>query len=455
MKTFSIRNSGSATAVMVQAFDFLAVCAGGWLSYQLRFSGSLQVVEMQSGDRMLVLGMAVFSALFFGKIYRLWPGGSLGAMLGRVTIGWVATWVLLIVLLAMTKNMEAFSRLWLTSMLGLTTVTLWMGRATAFCVMARMRRAGYLHKTVVLYGDTKTITAVRQRIKNATWSGYDIVATVLHGDQTDLAALDARLKPDEIWIGLAMADQAQLQDITHALSQSVANIRLLPDLMMYQILNHGMTVTLGIPMVDISVSPMFGGRRVAKALLDYAVASVALLLLSPLLIGIAIAVKLTSKGPVLFKQRRHGWNDEVIYVYKFRSMTVHQEVYGSTTQASRQDSRVTPLGRFLRKTSLDELPQFINVLQGRMSVVGPRPHALNHNREYLKLIPRYALRHKVKPGITGWAQVSGFRGETDTLDKMENRVKCDIYYLENWSLWMVLKIIFMTPLATIQNKNVY
>ena len=136
-------------------------------------------------------------------------------------------------------------------------------------------------------------------------------------------------------------------------------------------------------------------------------------------------------------------------------MTVHQESEGTVTQARRLDNRVTPLGRFLRKTSLDELPQFINVLQGRMSVVGPRPHSLKHNREYVKLIPRYALRHKVKPGITGLAQISGFRGETDTLDKMEGRVKQDIYYLENWSLWMDLKIIFMTPLATLQNKNVY
>ena len=455
MKSFPIRTSGSATAVMVQALDFFAVCAGGWFAYLLRYSGSFEPIDMRSGDQILVLGLAVFSALFFGKIYRLWPGGSLGAMIGRATFGWVVTWVLLIVLLAMTKNMESFSRLWLITLLVMTAVTLWIGRATAFAIMARMRSAGYLQKSVVLYGDTKTITAVRQRIKSATWSGYDIVGTVLHGDKTDLAALDAQLKPDEIWVGLGMAEQAQLQDITHALRHSVANIRLLPDLMMYQILNHGMTVTLGIPMVDISVSPMFGGRRVIKALQDYTVAFIALLFLSPLLVAIAIAIKLTSRGPVLFQQKRHGWNDEEILVYKFRSMTVHQESEGTVTKARRLDNRVTPLGRFLRKTSLDELPQFINVLQGRMSVVGPRPHALKHNREYVKLIPRYALRHKVKPGITGLAQISGFRGDTDTLDKMEGRVKQDIYYLENWSLWMDLKIIFMTPLATLQNKNVY
>lgn len=239
-----------------------------------------------------------------------------------------------------------------------------------------------------------------------------------------------------------------------SLSQSTANIRLLPDLKMYQILNHGMSVTLGIPMVDISVSPIFGGRHLAKLLLDYTVALLILIVISPLLVVIALAVKLTSPGPVLFKQKRHGWNGKEIWVYKFRSMVVHQETHG-VTQATKNDQRVTPVGRFLRKTSLDELPQFINVLQGRMSVVGPRPHALAHNHEYMQHINKYSLRHKVKPGITGWAQICGYRGETDTLDKMEDRVKHDLYYMEHWSLWMDLKIILLTPLATLQNKNAY
>jgi putative colanic acid biosynthesis UDP-glucose lipid carrier transferase len=455
MSSFSIRKSASVIGVMVQSLDFFAVCAGGWLSYQIRFSTPPELAELQSPERLLILGLAAFSALFFGKVYRMWPGGSLPAMVGRVTLGWFATWVMLIVLLTMTKSAESFSRIWLLTWLLVSTITLWMGRITAFFVMVEMRRGGYQHKSVVLYGDTKMLSTVRNRIERATWSGYDIVSTVLHGDGTDIGALDASYKPDEIWISLSMADQAQLDDVLHALRHSVANIRLLPDMMMYQILNHGMSITVGIPMIDISVSPMFGGRRVVKALLDYAVAGLALLMLSPVLLVIAAAIKLTSKGPVLFQQKRHGWNDEEIWVYKFRSMAMHKESDGAVTQALRGDPRVTPVGRFLRKSSLDELPQFINVLQGRMSVVGPRPHALKHNSDYVKLIPKYALRHKVKPGITGWAQICGYRGETDTLDKMEGRIKHDLYYLEHWSLWMDLKIIAMTPLATVQNKNVY
>ena len=440
---------------MVQTLDFLAVCAGGWLAYELRFAGSAAASSLNPEDRFLILGVATFAALFFDKVYRMWPGGSLPAMVGRVTLGWVTVWTLLMALLVLTKSAEKFSRVWLLSWLFITIVTLWTGRIAAFFIMVRMRRAGFQRKRVVLYGDTKMMHTVKDRIERATWSGYDIVGTVLQGDGTDIEKLDATLKPDEIWISLNLSDQTQLDGVMHALRHSVANIRLLPDVTMYQILNHGMSITVGIPMLDISVSPMFGSRMIVKALQDYLVASVAVVVLSPILAAIACAIKMTSKGPVLFQQKRHGWNDNEIWIYKFRTMVVHQEVQGAVTQAQREDTRVTPVGRFLRKTSLDELPQFFNVLQGRMSVVGPRPHALKHNDDYMKLIPHYALRHKVKPGITGWAQICGYRGETDTLGKMEGRIMHDIYYLEHWSLWMDLKIIALTPLAVLQNRNVY
>jgi len=455
VSSFSIRKSFSVTSLMVKSLDFLSVCAGGSLSYQMRFSNGTQWISIRPEDHMLILGLALFSALFFDKLYRMWPGGALAAMVGRVTVGWIVAWIGLLVLLALTKNAEFFSRGWLILWFVTTAVTLWVGRVIAFLIMAQMRRAGYYHKSVVLYGDTQMMEKVKERIELAAWSGYDIVETLVPEDGKDLELIDARLKPDEIWISLQMSDQNQLNALMLSLRNSVANIRLIPDLKMYQILNHGMSVTVGIPMVDISISPMFGGRQIIKSIQDYVVASLALLVLSPLMLVIAVAIKLTSKGPILFQQKRHGCNDVVIGVYKFRSMQIHQEGHGNVTQAKRGDSRLTPIGGFLRKSSLDELPQFFNVLQGKMSVVGPRPHALKHNDDYQKIIPQYALRHKVKPGITGWAQVCGYRGETDTVDKMENRVKHDIYYMENWSLWLDLRIIALTPLATIQNKNVY
>lgn len=455
MKSFSVRESSSVPDFLVQVTDLLAIYAGGWIAFELRFASGGELLPMRPLDRLLILAVAAFSALFFSRMHRMWQGGSLAFMMGRVTMGWVSAWTVFVVLLVLTKNAESFSRIWMVTWLGVTTLTLGLGRVGAFLLLARLRRAGYQRKTVLLYGDTMMMDGVRKRLESASWGGYDVVATVRHTDKPDLAELDATLKPNEIWICLCMSDQARLGEVMERLRQSVANIRLLPDVTMYQILNHGMSVTVGIPMVDVSVSRVFGGHLIVKAAQDYLVASMALVLLSPLMLLIAVAIKLTSRGPVLFHQKRHGWNNEEIWVSKFRSMAVHEEEHGAVTQAQRVDPRVTPVGRFLRKTSLDELPQFYNVLQGKMSVVGPRPHAVKHNNQYVHLIPRYALRHKMKPGITGWAQICGHRGETDTLEKMENRVKHDIFYLEHWSLWLDLKIIALTPLATIQNKNVY
>ena len=452
----SIRSSASVTNFMVQTLDFLAICIGGWLAYQfLHGDYVFQWVELRPQEELLILFAAVSASWFLGKVYQLWPGGALAAMVGRVTLGWLMCWVALILLLALTKTNDIFSSTWLVSWLIFAATTLAMGRAVSFLTMGQMRRVGYRHKRVFLVGDTDMIATLRSRVRNARWSGYDIVATVELDQSDKLEQLEKNLKPDEIWIGLCMSDYQRLDAVMKVLSQSMANVRLMPDLKMYQILSHGLSVTLGIPMVDLSVSPIFGGRRVAKTVLDYSAASLILLLLSPLMLAIAIAIKWTSKGPVLFKQKRHGWNGEEILIYKFRSMVVHQEAGDCVTQATKEDSRVTPLGRFLRKTSLDELPQFINVLQGRMSVVGPRPHALAHNIEYMKKIAHYALRHKAKPGITGWAQICGYRGETDTLEKMEGRIKHDIYYLEHWSIWMDIKIIFLTPIVAIGDKNAY
>ena len=200
---------------------------------------------------------------------------------------------------------------------------------------------------------------------------------------------------------------------------------------------------------------MEGVNRFIKAAEDRILATLILVAISPLMLFIALGVKLSSPGPVLFKQKRHGWDGKPIKVYKFRTMRVHEEEEGKITQARRSDPRVTPFGAFLRRTSLDELPQFFNVLQGRMSIVGPRPHAVEHNEFYKEQVEAYMQRHRVKPGITGWAQINGWRGETDTLEKMRKRVEYDLYYIENWSLWFDLKIIFLTLFKGFVNKNAY
>ena len=221
-------------------------------------------------------------------------------------------------------------------------------------------------------------------------------------------------------------------------------------------MNRPMTQITDLSVVSLNVSPMrIGMNRVLKAIEDRLVALAIIVLTSPVMLIIWAAVRLTSPGPAIFKQVRHGWDGHPIKIYKFRTMRVHKEGNGEVTQASRNDRRVTKIGRILRRTSLDELPQFFNVLQGRMSVVGPRPHAVEHNRYFMDQIDDYMQRHKVKPGITGWAQVNGLRGETDALDKMKKRVQFDLYYIENWSLWFDIKITLLTIIRGFFHPNAF
>ncbi|MBA1884175.1 exopolysaccharide biosynthesis polyprenyl glycosylphosphotransferase, partial [Escherichia coli] len=210
----------------------------------------------------------------------------------------------------------------------------------------------------------------------------------------------------------------------------------------------------GVPVVPLFDTPMNGINMVFKRIEDLLIASLILILISPILILIALSVKLTSKGPVIFRQIRYGMDGKPIKVYKFRSMNV-MENDENVKQATKNDTRVTKVGAFLRKTSLDELPQFFNVITGQMSIVGPRPHAVAHNELYRDLIEGYMLRHKVKPGITGWAQINGWRGETDTLDKMKMRVEYDLAYIREWSIWLDIKIIFLTVFKGFVNKSAY
>jgi putative colanic acid biosynthesis UDP-glucose lipid carrier transferase len=245
-----------------------------------------------------------------------------------------------------------------------------------------------------------------------------------------------------------MTSQQRVLDLLDELKDSTASIYFVPDLFTFDLIQARFDHVQGIPVVAICESPFTGMSAVIKRLSDVVMSSAILLMIWPLLLAVAIAVKVSSKGPVFFKQRRYGMNGESVLVYKFRSMTVMEDG-DNVVQATRNDQRLTPIGNFLRKTSLDELPQFINVLEGKMSIVGPRPHANAHNEQYRKLIKGYMVRHKVRPGITGWAQVNGYRGETDTLDKMISRIDYDLDYLRNWSIWLDLKIVIKTALMVV------
>ena len=257
-----------------------------------------------------------------------------------------------------------------------------------------------------------------------------------------------------IYLSIPMASQPRILQVLDELKDSTASIFFVPDMFITDLIQGRTGSVCGMPVISVCETPFRGTNGIVKRTSDIVLSLIILLLVSPVLLVVAALVKLTSPGPIIFKQRRYGLDGKEILVYKFRSMTVTEDG-AKVQQATKNDQRITPLGAFLRKTSLDELPQFINVLQGRMSIVGPRPHAVSHNEMYRKLIKGYMVRHKVKPGITGWAQVSGYRGETDTLDKMQGRIDYDLDYLRNWSLRLDLYIIFKTIRLVVGDQKAY
>lgn len=275
------------------------------------------------------------------------------------------------------------------------------------------------------------------------------------GGLSDVAGFVKINQIKSVYIAIPMSSQPRILALLDDLRDTTASVYYVPDVFLHDLIQSSICSIRGIPVITLCETPFVGVNGMIKRLFDIALSSVILILIAPLLLLIAVGIKQSSKGPVLFKQRRYGLDGEEIVVYKFRSMTVCEDNTSSIVQTTQNDSRVTRFGAFLRKTSLDELPQFINVLQGRMSIVGPRPHAVAHNELYRKQIKGYMVRHKVKPGITGWAQVNGYRGETDVIEKMESRILYDLDYLRNWSVAFDFFIILRTFGVFFYDKNAY
>ncbi|WP_185268615.1 undecaprenyl-phosphate glucose phosphotransferase [Halopseudomonas xiamenensis] len=339
-------------------------------------------------------------------------------------------------------------------------------------IMRTLRANGYNSRTVAIVGAGPLGQRLANNILGNPWMGLDLLG--FYDDQVRGAvALPDIQQPmqvkgniqaviegaragyiDKVYITLPMRSEDQIKALLDQLSDSTASVYLIPNVFIFDLLHARSESINGLPSISIFDSPMDGANRLVKRIEDVLLSLLILCLIAVPMLLIALAVRLSSPGPALFRQKRYGMDGRPIEVWKFRSMTV-MENGAAVTQATRHDSRITPLGAFLRRTSLDELPQFINVLRGEMSIVGPRPHAIAHNEEYRKLITGYMLRHKVKPGITGWAQINGWRGETETLDKMEKRIEYDLNYIRRWSLWLDLKIVFLTIFKGFINKNAY
>lgn len=339
-------------------------------------------------------------------------------------------------------------------------------------IVNRARAAGHNNRNVALVGVTqlaREMEAIFLKEPSLGMSVYgyydsrqpdqqnsriDIQDVNFCGDYEQLIKDAKDDKIDTVYITLPMQAEKRIKHIVDMLADTTLTVYFVPDLFLFDLLRAQWHSLHGIPIISIYDTPFYGIDGVFKRLFDLIVGSLILLIIALPMIIIAILVKLDSRGPALFMQKRYGCNGENIVVWKFRSMTVCQDG-ADVPQAQRNDPRVTRLGQLLRRTSLDELPQFINVIQGRMSIVGPRPHAVSHNEFYRGQIKGYMLRHKVKPGITGWAQINGYRGETETLDKMEGRIKYDLEYIRNWSVLLDIKIIFLTLFKGFRGAKAY
>lgn len=453
-----------------RGLDVFAMVISGLIAYCYKFNDlDLPLIYVNA---LLISAILTAVVFHFSGIYQSMRGQGLWDTLRKLVQAVVTVLILLAGLAFITKTGSEFSRAWFLWWGGFALVLLVLFRCILLVVLRMMRSHGWNERRVVIIGAGDLGVRLVKTMQEAMWTGFRIITIFddhpenkpdkIEGVEVKKIPSDfnAFIKTeknniDEIWIALPLRAEVRVKELLHELRHHTISIRYVLDIFGLGLLNHSVTDLAGFPTVNLNSSPMVGMNRFIKAIEDRVLALLILILISPLLLLIAIGVKLSSKGPVLFKQLRHGWDGKVIKVYKFRTMVQHHEERGKVTQAQANDKRVTSFGRFLRRTSLDELPQFFNVLQGKMSIVGPRPHAIEHNEYYKDSINAYMQRHQVKPGITGWAQVNGWRGETNTIDKMQKRVEYDLYYIENWSLGFDLKIIFLTFFQGFINRNAY
>lgn len=401
------------------------------------------------------------------SIYRRWRNGNMLEYIRDTLAGWCVIVAILLLLNYAANFSRHYSEQAILTWFIVTPIALIVSHITVRAIAKRLRKRGG-SRSAVFVGANETSLKMAKRIAEFPYLLIDIRGyfDVRNGNRilnglgpclgglTDVADYARKHNIQMIFISLPMSAQPRIREITDALHDTTSSVYFLPDVYIFDLMQARFNNVGGIPVVAVSESPFSGVDSVIKNVSDFMLALLFLIILSPVMLVIALAVVVTSPGPAIFRQRRYGLNGEEIIVYKFRSMSVSEDGQ-RVVQAQKNDPRITKVGAFLRRTSLDELPQFINVLQGRMSIVGPRPHAVAHNELYRKLIKGYMLRHKVRPGITGWAQVNGMRGETEQLEKMQGRIDYDLDYLQNWSIWLDLWIIMRTVWVVMRRDNAY
>ena len=420
----------------------------------------------------LLLSIVLFN--FFAEsldTYRSWRGTAIRHEVYAILFAWLTAILILVIAELLILNEQTYAKPFVAIWIIVTPIEIISWHMIVRTALGMMRSKGMNTRRVGIIGATSLGHMLESAFREMDWSGYRFTGFYddrkpapdrrLSDDQAEVVGNIDQLirdckdgKVDVVFITLSLAAEARIKQVTEELADTTASVYLVPDLFTFNLLNSRWVEYQGITAISIYETPFAGVDSFIKRLEDIVLSFMILLLIAVPMIFIAACIKTTSKGPVFFKQTRYGMDGEKIRVWKFRTMYVEEDG-PKVIQATKNDPRVTPFGGFLRRTSLDELPQFFNSLGGSMSIVGPRPHAVAHNEEYRSKIHGYMLRHKVKPGITGLAQINGYRGETDTLDKMEGRVKYDLQYIQNWSLMLDLKVIMLTILRGFSGKNVY
>lgn len=432
---------------------------------------SYKLVDIQASTSiLLLLGIITFNISAEGlDLYRSWRTQSTTAMLKMTVLAWTITCLVIIVFGYFMPNLINLNN---------DTVMLW------FAVSYPSLMAWRLVFREILFMQRKRGRNSRvAAVIGATPAGYNLSLQILENEQLGIrlhglyddraierlphefhnqikGTIDDAITAakageiDYIYVAMPMSAETRIMEILNQCSDTTCSVYIIPNFFIYNLLNARWQTVGSVQTLSVFDTPFQGASNIMKRAEDLVFASIILALIAIPMLAIAITIKLSSRGPVIFKQDRYGLDGKKIKVYKFRSMSA-MDNGEYVEQAIKNDERVTPFGAFLRRTSLDELPQFINVIQGRMSIVGPRPHAVAHNEEYRKLIEGYMLRHKVKPGITGWAQINGFRGETETINKMVKRVEYDLDYIHRWSVWLDVKIIVATAFKGFLGKNAY
>ena len=465
---FISRDSAGTVEFINRALDILSCLIAAWVISML-----LPIEAKNFRDWGLLVFVALCSMMLsfqHAELYRSWRGRPYSDQFSRLLLAWLYAGLVVAGVWLVFSMSEVVPGNWLMYWLVLSALVTSLFRAAVFVTVRHLRRKGVNQKFVIVYGAGSLGKSIASQVERSPESGFQVLgfldddhslqgknfecAKVLGGFETlDQTLGDKEI--DELWVALPLHGTQRVTHILKIAEQHMVSVRLFPDLYGLTLLNHSVTELLGFPIIDLNVDRMQGANRFVKELEDRVLGFVFFIISLPLIGVIALLIKKTSHGPVLFKQRRNGWDGRPFTIYKFRTMRLHAEPEGHLTQAKRDDNRFTTIGRWLRRTSLDELPQLFNVLQGRMSLVGPRPHAIEHDQFFGQQIQGYIRRNRVKPGITGWAQINDLRGEVKDIEEMARRVKHDLYYIEHWSLWFDLRIILATILKIFFSKKAW